>query len=189
MFWSCIFQQNHQLRCPIAVPRVLVPVQNGKPPRYRWPVGKNDERTAIKKEKKKCDSQNEETLLLWKNRGIVMESSCDFILKAKNLGRYRWTDWRWIIHGSFMKNNHPFRNFVLDMEVFQTYFPDSPFSKPSLSLPSFKRKIFGDLNFSFFWGGLYYTDPYCILWKNKAVFFFRGSSCNLMMPRDTRALY
>ena len=134
--------------------------------------GQKRRKDRHQKGEKKCDSQNEETLLLWKNRGIVMESSCGFILKAKNLGRYRWTDWRWIIHGSFMKNNHPFRNFVLDMEVFHNYFPDSPFSKTFSESTLFKRKIFGDLNFSFFLGGLYYTDPYCILWKNKAVFFF-----------------
>ena len=113
--------------------------------------GQKRRKDRHQKGEKKCDSQNEETLLLWKNRGIVVESSCGFILKAENLGRYRWTDWRWIIHGSFMKNNHPFRNFVLDMEVFQTYFPDSPSSKPSLSPPSSKGRS-SAFNFSFFGG-------------------------------------
>ena len=134
MFWSCIFQQNHQLRCPIAVPRVLVPVQNGKPFRYRWLAGKNDERTAIRKGKQ-SESRKGEILLLWKNRGIVMESSCDLKLKAENRGEQWWPDWRRVIHGSFMRNSDPFRNFFVDMEVFQTYPPLRKLEQDLLNRP------------------------------------------------------
>ena len=121
--------------------------------------GQKRRKDRHQKGEKKCDSQNEETLLLWKNRGIVMESSCGFILKAENLGRYRWTDWRWIIHGSFMKNNHPFRNFVLDMEVFQTNTIRIHRLQNLLWVHPLQKEDLRLLT-SRFLGGLYYTDPY-----------------------------